>query len=333
MSTKRTILAGDIGGTKTLLLLAELGPSGQSPLYERRFDSGAFQDLGAMVREFLDSAPGGAWPDRACFGVAGPVDGGCAKLTNLPWKLDEEHLSSVLGVPTRLMNDFVAIGFGVEALKSEDLAVLQAGELLAGAPRVILGAGTGLGVCFAMQHGGRYEVVPSEGGHADFAPRNEFQMGLLRYLQTSLGRVSWERVLSGAGLVQIHRYLTGSGQASISSDLAKTMAEGDAAAAISAFALSGRDPGASRALDVFVEAYGAQAGNLALTFLARGGVYVAGGIASKIMDRMIQGPFLDAFRDKGRYRAFMEKIPVYVVQNPKVGLLGAALAAQRSLDA
>lgn len=329
----KLVLAGDVGGTKTLLQLVEKQGDAQHLVYERRFDSMAHGDFNGIVREFLRAAeflPAVAQPIvAACFGVAGPIHGQSAKITNLPWTIHAGAVGAEFGiVSVRLINDFVAVGHGIEALRQDDLVTLQAGEEETCGPRVVLGAGTGLGEGILVWRDGHYQALPSEGGHADFAPTDAEQIGLLQYLLPLFGHVSYERILSGAGLVKIFEYLA-SGRENSGSQLLQAMRAGDPAAAISEYGLDGRDPVAHRALDLFVAIYGAQAGNLALTGLATGGVYVAGGIAPKIIARLRQGGFVNAFNDKGRFAPLMRRMPVRVVMNQKVGLSGAALVAGR----
>jgi glucokinase len=334
VGVEKLVLAGDIGGTKTLLQLAAVRDGVFHPLYERRFDSAAHDDFSSLVREFMRAAellPAAARPvDAACFGVAGPIHGKSAKITNLSWTIDAGELASEFGIANvSLINDFTAVGCGIEALHEDDLTSLQEGVPELHGTRAVLGAGTGLGEGVLVWQGDHYQALPSEGGHVDFAPADEDQDGLLRYLRPIFGHVSYERILSGDGLVKIFEYLTGSGLQAASAPLRQAMLEKDPAAAISEFALDGRDAAADRALDMFVAIYGAQAGNLALTTLARGGVYVAGGIAPKIMVKLKSGGFVRAFNAKGRFSALMQSIPLRVVMNPKVGLLGAALVASR----
>ncbi len=330
----KLILAGDVGGTKTLLQLAEVRDGVFRPICERRFDSAAHGDFNALVGEFLRAAalpPAAARPvDAACFGVAGPIHGRGAKITNLAWTIDADAVGAEFGIASvSLINDFTAVGHGIEVMREHELAPLQAGEPEARGTRAVLGAGTGLGEGILVWQEDQYRALPSEGGHVDFAPADAEQDGLLRYLRPIFGHVSYERILSGDGLVKIFEYLTGEGLASATEPLRQAMLEQDPAAAISEFALDGRDPAALRALDLFIAIYGAQAGNLALTTLARGGVYVAGGIAPKIIARLKHGGFVRAFNDKGRFSALMQRMPVHVVMNPEVGLMGAALVASR----
>jgi len=330
----RFVLAGDIGGTKTLLQLLEVAPGGAPhAVCERRFDSQAHGDFNAIVGEFMrtaESMPAAQPIAAACFGVAGPIHGQSAKITNLPWTINAAAVGAEFGIPNvHLINDFAAVGFGIEALHQDDLATLQPGKPELHGTRAVLGAGTGLGEGILLWRDGHYQALPSEGGHVDFAPMNEEQIGLLRYLQPLFGHVSYERIVSGSGLVKICEYVVDTGLETATPQFSAALLEGDPAAVISEYGMDGRDPAAVRALDMFVAIYGAQAGNLALTLLATGGVYVAGGIAPKIITKLKRGGFVSAFNDKGRFAPLMQNIPVRVVMNPKVGLLGAALVASR----
>lgn len=325
------MLAGDIGGTKTLLGVAECTESQVRTIATRRYESRSWSRLSDVAKEFLAAFPAAARGiQAACFAVAGPVieheAGQRAKVTNLPWEIDSRALARTLGIArVRLINDFQAVGYGIEALRTEDFITLQPGWAHPRGVRAVLGAGTGLGEGLLVWCGDRYEALASEGGHVDFAPADDLQIELLRYLRRKYGRVSAERVLSGPGLAEIRAFLSvrekgGGGTAA---------AVPDDPAAISAAALAGADPLAVQALELFVRLYGTHAGNLALTVLATGGVYLAGGIAPKIVAKLRDGAFIDAFNDKGRMRALTETMPVHVVMNPDAGLLGAALIASR----
>jgi len=331
------VLAGDLGGTKTLLMLAEVADGRLRPLLESRYASSEFDGLEGMLERFLDECGAlAAEVESACFGVAGPVeqraDGSqSAHITNLPWRLDSSRLAEHAGVARlQLINDFQAIGHGLDALGDDDLVEIQPGQPLPGAPRALLGAGTGLGIGFLLQHGDGYRPLSSEGSHGEFAAANAEQAELAAFLRQEYPEhLSWDRVLCGGGLVQIYRFLRGRGHHPEAPQLAAAIAAEDPAAAISRFGLERRDPLAQQALELFVTLYGQQAGNLALLVLARGGVFVAGGIAPKILPALRDGRFLEAFRAKGRMRGLMEGFPLHVVVNPKVGLLGAGLAAGR----
>lgn len=333
-NTSRLILAGDIGGTKTLLQVAEVIDHKVHVLSEQRFESAKFSGLVPIVEMFLGTCSDMGIQltsiKTACFGVAGPINGRQASLTNLPWTIDADEIMHFFGFSNvSLVNDFEAIGYGIAALQPDDMTVLQQGAPKPQGMQVVLGAGTGLGVCFLVWCGGRYQVIPSEGGHMDFAPVDEQQIQLLHYLRQTLGHVSYERLVSGAGLIAIYQFLCEQSATNASLELRQAMLAGDAAAVIAEFALTGKDEVAKNALDMFVRIYGAQAGNLALAVLARGGVYVAGGIAPKIISTLLAGGFMQAFLDKGRFRGMLSDLPVQVIMNEKVGLLGAALLASR----
>lgn len=325
-SIEKILLAGDVGGTKTLFRLCK---AGGGVLAERRYDSAAFASLEQAVAGFLSDFP--ALPiAAACFGVAGPVQGGRANITNLPWQIEETSIATKFRIPrVRLVNDFQAVAYGIEALESQDLATLQAGSAQDGGVRAVIGAGTGLGEGFMVWQGGHYAAFPSEGSHADFAPADALQIELLRYLFARYGHVSYERLVSGPGLVNIFEFLCHSRGQPATAELQAAMQAGDPAAAISDYALSGKDDLAVAALSLFARIYGAEAGNLALKVLARGGVYIAGGIAAQIMGKLADGEFLSAFADKGRFAGLLKDIPVHVVLNTKVGLLGAVQVAGR----
>ncbi len=347
------LLAGDIGGTKTILRLVqgEMGSGDRLfrlvPRYEARYLSGHYPSLVPLVRDFLAAAAQETGetlhPQRACFAIAGPVVNNTCKLTNLPWDLDGDRLSKELGIDqVTLINDFAAVGYGVLGLEPSDLHTLQVGEPQAHAPIGVIGAGTGLGEGFLIPQGDDYQIYPSEGGHADFAPRSELEFQLLKYLldKHNILRVSVERVVSGQGVVAIYQFLRDRGSANESPDVAQavrtweaeagqTEKSTDPAAAISLAALAGRDPLSEQAMQLFVQAYGAEAGNLALKLLPYGGLYIAGGIAAKNLPLLQQGDFLRSLNDKGRISSLIKKVPVHVILNPQVGLIGAALYAAR----
>ena len=324
------VLAGDIGGTKVWLRLADVEPGGWRLLAESRFASAHYEGLLPIIHEFLAesvSAP----PAAACFGIAGPISatprGEVARVTNLPWVIEGARIAEALGiVRVRLINDFQAIGYAVETLAPRDLVTLQVGARRAGAPCAVIGAGTGLGQTLLAWQSDHYEAVPTEGGHVDFAPTDELQTELMRYLAQRYGRVSYERILSGSGLVALYSFFTERG---VKAGAQLPTDAPDPAAAVSAAALAGSDEAAVAALDLFVKVYGAHAGNVALAYLAAGGVYIAGGIAPKILPALRAGEFVRAFRDKGRMAALLERFPVEVVINEKAGLQGAAIAAAR----
>lgn len=323
------ILAGDIGGTKSLLMLAAVRNGRPAPLLERRYLAADFADISAMLARFLYECRQvrgrNARLTGVCFGAAGPVSGHCIQMTNLSWCLDASEIAAQLGgARVRLVNDFEAAARGVEALAPEDIAVLQRGEPLHRAPRVVIGAGTGLGVAYALPQGSRYRIVAGEGGHAGFAPADDEQLRLWQALQPVLGRVSVEHVVSGPGLVRIYEFLR-AGMPRAPALPQSVRVEG--AAAISRLALERGDALARRALDLFIACYGAAAGDHALALAARGGVYVAGGIARQIFSLLAGGGFIAAFNAKGAHAQLNRRIPVQVVTTPRLGLLGAALIA------
>lgn len=326
------ILAGDIGGTKALLLLAALRQGRVEPVLERRYSVASFPHFSAILARFLDECRQHRGHDArlasACFGAAGPVSADCIQMTNLPWRLDAGAIAAEFGIGrVRLVNDFEAAAFGIEALGPGDSAMLQRGEPLAHAARVVIGAGSGLGVAYALPQGKHYQVIAGEGGHAGFAPADDEQMRLWQTLHAQFGRVSVEHVVSGPGLARIYEFLRAE-LPQAPALRASVRAEG--AAAISRYALEQNDPLACRALDLFIACYGAAAGDHALALTARGGVYVAGGIAPKISSRLAAGGFMAAFNAKGAHAQMNLRMPVRVVTTERLGLLGAALIAARS---
>jgi glucokinase len=321
----RALLAGDVGGTKTVLTLVEA--ASERTILEATFPSRDFPGLEAIVERFLAAGPP-VEIAAACFGVAGPVVDGRAVTTNLPWRLDEAALARAIPAPrVRLLNDLEAAAHGVLELPGSDLATLQPGTPRPG-HKALIAAGTGLGEALMIWDGARHVVVASEGGHGDFAPRNDLETDLLRFLAREFGHVSYERVLSGPGLFNIYRFLRDTGWATEPPALRDAIARGDPSAAVSEAALAGEHPLAAKALEMFVSIYGAEAGNLALKAFALGGVFVGGGIAPKIRARLADGTFIQAFRDKGRLAPFMAAIPVHLVLNPKAPLLGAVAVAR-----
>jgi len=308
------VLAADIGGTTSRLALVELDAARPRIIDRASAPSRRLASLGALARKFLD---GKRAPARACFAVAGPVTNGAVKTTNLPWVIDSRALATEIGIPgMTLINDFAAIGEALPFLVSDDLEPLQHGVRDPTGPIALIGAGTGLGQGFLFHDGDRYRVRDSEGGHATFASSTEREWRVHSFLEKRVGPVSWERVLSGSGLVAVYECLSGT-----SSD--------EEPAAISRRGLAGTDPIAVETLDLFAAVYGAQAGNLALTVLATGGVYIAGGIAPKLRAKLRDGTFMAAFRSKGELAPFLARVPVHVIVCPDAALFGAAAVAQR----
>ncbi|MEM6252030.1 MAG: glucokinase [Cyanobacteria bacterium P01_D01_bin.156] len=332
------LLAGDIGGTKTILRLVR--SDDRTTLHENRYVSSDYADLVPMVKEFLAAAPiEDVQLKAACFAIAGPVINNRSQLTNLAWSLGGERIAEELGLDqVELINDFAAVGYGVLGLQPDDMYTLQAGTQDPDAPIAIIGAGTGLGQGFLINFGGQYRVFPSEGGHVDFAPRSELEFQLLHYLleKHSISRVSVERVVSGQGIVSIYQFLRDRNFATESEDLGQIVRNWeqgagrrnelpDPAAAISKAAVTDRLAG--RTMEIFVDAYGAAAGNLALKLLPYGGLYVAGGVTAKNVDLIRNGPFLSTFSHKGRMSPLLDNVPVHLVTNQSIGLIGAALRA------
>src|SRR6185437_637131 len=333
----RYVISADIGGTKTLLHAAESGDGKGQAHYERLYPSRDYSSFSDVLRDFLNQpkvAELGGKPASACFAVAGPIVQQTAHLTNLPWVMDGEAIAKEFSIPSiKLINDFKAVALSIEILSPGDLETLQPGKPHAQGVRVALGAGTGMGVAWLMWREGGYISLSSEAGHIDFAPADELQDRLLQYLRKKFGHVSIERILSGPGLTNIFNFLSDSFEAdpSDASGLMQVQLNADSAVQVSDLAFKHKHPIAVKAMDLFVEIYGAYAGSLALAGLSRGGVYVAGGIAPKIIDKLREGGFMKAFCDKGRFSALMGETPVHVVMNPKAGLLGATCEAQRMI--
>ncbi len=307
------LLCGDIGGTKTRLAIAHWDPGGTRVLHEEDLPSAGFTDFEALLRAFGPHPPD---LDAACFAVAGPVDGRHATVTNLPWRLHADSLASSLGVADCwLLNDLEATAWGIPALAGTDLLELQVGRRDAQGNACVIAAGTGLGEAGMYWDGRTWLPFATEGGHTDFAPTNEEEQALFRFLAARHGHVSWERLVSGMGIVNLYAFLR--------SFRSGEFPERDSAAEIAQAAEVGC-PLATRALDWFVEFYGREAGNLALKTLARGGVFIGGGIAPRQRQRLESGAFIHAFLDKGRMRPLLEGIPVKMILDDRAALLGAA---------
>jgi glucokinase len=326
MVQEEILLAGDIGGTKTSLALFSSDNGPRSPLAQATFLSGRYPSLEALVREFLAQVDVSV--DRASFGVAGPVVGGQAEITNLPWILDESQLVDALGFSTvRLLNDLDAVAYAVPILEQDDLHTLNEGQPVVDGALAVIAPGTGLGEAFLTWDGSRYVPHASEGGHADFAPTNSLEVGLLQYLRDRFEHVSYERVCSGRGLSNIYAYLRDSGYAEEPPSLADQLAAAEDPAPIIVNAALGEGPRHElcvATLNTFVSILGAEAGNLALRVVATGGVYLGGGIPPRILPALENGEFTRAFQSKGRLSELMARIPVYVILNPKAALMGAA---------
>lgn len=311
------ILAGDIGGTNARLAL--FNPKIQ---IEKKYKCKEYNGLKEIVQEFLQENQ--IQIDRACFGVAGPVRDNVCRATNLPWVVDGNELARELKIAqVFVLNDLEANAHGIGVLKANELVVLNEGVPQKG-NRALISAGTGLGEAGLIWDGTKYRPFACEGGHCDFAPRSDEEIGLLRFLKEKIGHVSYERVLSGPGLFSIYEYLLAAGKIEAEPLVQETA---DAAATISHLALQGKK-GCLEVVDRFVSIYGAEAGNVALKFLAFGGVYIGGGIAPKLLERLKVGSFVHSFCDKGRFRDLLSSIPIYVILNEDTALLGAAAFAR-----
>ena len=350
------ILAGDIGGTKTHLALYDWIDDRIDPLRLETFHSADFGSLDEMLTEFLAASKAAHAGDQiepaeeeatlsapatsseepslnlsaACFGVAGPVFENHSRTTNLPWVVDGPALSKQFDIRhVRLLNDLEAMAYGILLLRPDELVTLNAGALPSHKQAIaLIAAGTGLGESILFWDGSRYRPMPSEGGHADFAPNSDQEIDLLRYVRSQYLHVSYERVLSGPGLAAIYEFLRDA-KKNEPTWLAEKIKAGDPAAEIAEAGLKGQAEIAKQALDLFVSIYGAEAGNLALKAMAINGVYLGGGIAPKLLPKLKDGTFMKAFTNKGRYKRLMSQIPVHVVTNQHTGLLGAAAMAAR----
>lgn len=326
------LLAGDIGGTKTILALYQTGPDGFIPIRETTYPSMGYASLEDMVREFL--AETGHIPHAACFGVAGPVLDGCCRTTNLPWLVSEQAMVHALGIgKVKLLNDLQAMAMGLLHLGPEDWVELNPGAEPRDANRAVLAPGTGLGEAILYWDGHGYHPLATEGGHADFAPGDAVEDGLLSYLRAKTGgHVSYERILSGPGIADLHAYLRSTGILPEAAEIAALLKQAeDPARVIGQAALERGDPLCRETLRRFARILGAEAGNLALKCLARGGVLIGGGISPKILPALQDGAFLEGFCDKGRFAGFMRGLSVRVALDARTGLRGAAEYAAREL--
>lgn len=335
MANSNVILAGDIGATKSVLGLFVPSPGGVQLLLERTYASATFPSAKDLLARFRADVPTPD-PQVACFGVAGPViDGGC-RTTNLPWFVDEESLAAALALGpdrVRLLNDLAATALGACRLAPEELVRLDTTGTQKQGNIAVIAAGSGLGEAILYWNGTSYHPIATEGGHVEFAPRTETEIRLLRFLWNMVGaHVSYERLLSGPGLHAIYRFLRADGPPE-PAWLADRLRLADPSAVIAEAAIAQVDPVCSEALELFCSIYGAEAGNLALKCLATGGVYLAGGIAPKILPALRRGAFMRSFTDKGRFSGFLETVPVSVVMNDRTALLGAAHFSLRLLRA
>jgi glucokinase len=320
------ILAGDIGGTNARLAYFQPQNGHLRLVTERVFPSREHSELGEIVSAFL--ADSKTRPEVACFGIAGPVRNGRVETSNLPWIIEQSRLAKQIHLPaTLLINDLEASAWGIGGLEASDLVPLNHVSGPAVGNQAVIAPGTGLGQAGLFWDGKHHHVFACEGGHCDFAPQSELQIELLRFLKARFGHVSYERILSGPGLVNVYEFLRDTGIAKESPELAAEIKKDDPAAAISRAALAGASPLAEQALAIWIEVYGAEASNLALKVMATGGLFLTGGISPKVLTKLTDSVFMHAFVDKGRLRPLVEAIPVQVVTNDKAGLIGAARCA------
>jgi glucokinase len=320
------VLAGDIGGTKTNLGLFLKGKERPVPKVIETFSSQNAPDLEHIIRQFFEIHP--VPVTHACFGIAGPVIKGKSKTTNLPWNISEDRIKKQFNFHhVKLVNDLTATAMAIPLLNKDEFFPLNQAGSIKDQNLALIAPGTGLGEAMLIYQNGRYLPVPSEGGHADFAPNNEAEMKLWQYLHQHYGHVSIERVVSGSGLVNIYNWLKDSGRLNEPDWLKQKLKEMDPAKAITEAALASKDPDCVEALNMFVSIFGAAAGNLALTGITTGGVYLGGGIPPKILSKLKEDIFMEAFTNKGRFKGFLEKISVKVVLNDKAALIGAAYCA------
>jgi glucokinase len=317
------ILAGDVGATNTRLGLFRRERELLVPVNIRVFKSHQYSGFDLVLQDFLPDSNG---IEAACFGVAGPVCDAKVSITNLSWIVDRNVLRTRFGTVS-LINDVEATGFGIASLAPDDLLSLNDGQGQDGAPAALIAAGTGLGEAILLPHGASRIPFPTESGHADFAPTNKLQCEFLQHVWGKFHHVSWDRVLSGPGLLLMYEFLLDSNRGIERKEVAEKMRVGDASAVIADTALNRDCEVCIAALDLFASLLGAEAGNLALRSLARGGIYLCGGIAPKIRRKLVDGTFMKAFIDKGRMQDFLQSIPVRIVLNDQTALLGAAAFA------
>ncbi len=323
------VLAVDVGGTKTLF---ELSDANGNVMHKLRLESQSFDSFEAILTAFFEHVLSPYMIDSACIALAGPVSGQHGQVTKLPWKLDARLIEKQFSIRrVTLCNDFEAVGYGIAALDASAFETIQDGVSCQTSPRVVLGAGTGLGQALLIPEDHDWRIFPTEGGHVDFAPLDRTEQLFLEHLQQRHGHVSYDRIVCGSGLVSLYHFLRDYKQIDENNALRLAMVNSDAAAAISQFALDNNDYLANETLDMFVRIYAAQAGNLALTALARGGVYLVGNILLKNITKFRQPEFISRFVDKGRMTALMEQIPIHLVLDDEVGLKGARLLAQKAM--
>lgn len=323
------LLGGDVGGTKTKLALFERTGRGIERNTVEKFESRSFESLTDLVRQFLEKHP--VKIEGACFGIPGPVKNGSVWTPNLPWKMSEAELSTSLCIPkVRLVNDLAATTAAIPHLSPQQLHVLHEGVPdPAASVRAVLAPGTGLGQACLFSHGGEHHVIASEGGHVEFAAWTDEEVELMRFLRAELGHVSAERVISGMGLENIYRFLRATGFAAESTAVAQLMEHEPAAVVITRVGLAGECALCVKALDMLASLIGTQAGNVALTYLPTGGVYLGGGMPPRIIEKLKKGATVRAYADKGRLSEFVRSIPLFVIMDDEAATYGTGHIAAR----
>jgi glucokinase len=324
------ILAGDVGGTKVELALFE-DVTLRKIVKQERFLCKEYGSLEEIIQKFLSSKC--FIIDAACFGIAGPIENNRCQATNLPWIIEAEKLKDLIGVKSVfLINDLEANAWGIPLLSEDELFTLSPGKELATGNRALISAGTGLGEAGIYSDGKTYQPFATEGGHCNFAPNTEEEVEIWRYFKTKFGHVSYERLLCGAGLINLYHFFVDVKKEQELPEVRELFLHRDPAQVIHEYGASGKCPICVKAVERFISIYGSEAGNLALKFLALGGVYVGGGIAPKMLEIIKKGGFLAAFCQKGRFSRLLSNIRIQVILNPKTALLGAAVYAENSLS-
>ena len=316
-------LIADIGGTKTNIVALEDIDKRYKPVFEKTFASKNYDSLKSIVKEVIEE--NSFQIKSACFGVAGPVKNGKCEATNLPWLIDSKKIADVLGIKqddVHLLNDLESAAYGIDIIEEKDLYILNKGNPQKNGTRCLISAGTGLGESIIVWDGKKYKPIPSEGGHTDFAAKNKIEIDLLTWLINKYGRVSYERILCGPGLINVYEFFKDTEYQDIPTWIMERLKNEDPSAVISELAMEKKDECCEKALELFVSVYGAEAGNMALKSLATGGVYIGGGIAPKILTKIKDGGFMQSFTNKGRLSVMVALMPVKVILNDKLPLFG-----------
>lgn len=316
-------IVGDIGGTKTNVVVLEKLDKKFKPVFEKSYPSRDYDSLRSIVKEVISEK--GFQIQSTCFGVAGPIKNGRCEATNLPWLIDSKKIAEELKIKPHLvylLNDLEAAAYGIDSLEDKDIFIFNKGNPQKYGTRCLLSAGTGLGESIIVWNGDKYIPIPTEGGHTDFAPRNKIEIDLLNYLIDKYGRVSYERILCGPGLLNVYNFFREKSYGEAPAWLVERFKNEDPSAVISELGMEKKDECCEKSLDLFVSVYGAEAGNLALKSLATGGVYIGGGIAPKILTKMKEGAFMQSFTNKGRLSVMVAQMPVKVILNDKLPLFG-----------